>query len=87
MGGSSFSPSDAHNLSEAGPRQRGKELTRPRSALRGGGGTGVQTLVGRFVAVRVLLRSAKHLFFAAKPPRAQAGLGTDARWPKPGTVG
>jgi len=38
MGGSSFSPSDAHNVREAGPRQRGKELTRPRSALRGGGG-------------------------------------------------
>jgi len=38
-------------------------------------------------AVRVLLRSAKHLFFAAKPPLARAGLGTDVRWPKPGTVG
>ena len=51
------------------------------------GVTGVQTLLVASSAVRVLLRSAKHLFFAAKPPLARAGLGTDVRWPKPGTVG
>jgi hypothetical protein len=58
---------------EVGPRQSLCRLTRPRSALRGGGTTGVQTglLVG-FALVRGLLLSAKHLSMAARHAAARS---------------
>ena len=56
---------------EVGPRQRGKGLTRPRSALR----TGCRGAHGLLVAlppVRVLFLSAKHLFLVARHAVARA---------------
>ena len=63
-------------MREAGPRQRGKQLTRPRSALRGGGG---DRGADCSPPVRVLLRSAKHLFLAAKPRSGRARAVGDRR--------